>query len=184
MRRLLALVAAATTIGACGAPTAQLVEDTDATIPTRDLERITFVIPADWGSVTSLDERYVGTTFAPGDGQPGVTSPQFQFHTRQGSDQLSFEVLRREPLGGSDPLSDDLGDTQVMAYDEIVTESAWGIRLALVDGNGRTFDWQGLVDRRDQSVTTSLIFCNLRCMLDHDDVVDEIQTSWSPGGDS
>ena len=179
-----ALLTGSLAVTACGAPTARQVEDGDASIETRDLERITFVIPSGWEETEPGDARYAGSTFAPTEGQAGFSAPQFQFETRQGSDQLSIEALRREPLGGVDPLSEDIGETQLMSYGEIATADAWGIRIALVDGNGQTFDWQALVDRRDQSVTTSLIFCNLRCMIDHDDIVDEIQTSWSPGGDS
>lgn len=169
------IVSALMAVG-CGEPTAQVVQLPDS--------RFSYELPVEFTDIGVAAGDDPGRVY----GLPETTleelggEPVFVVTTTPSGEVASFKSLRMlatagvfDPVDESVPLPDD---TELLGYVEYGEPDVWGIRMRLVIGRG-AFDFQALVDRQSDQVVVTELICTQACLVEHLDLIDEIQASWS-----
>jgi hypothetical protein len=170
------MVVALVCVGAgCGEPTAQVVQAGDS--------RISFEIPIEFDDL-SRDGDGGAILGPPGSSAVELSDEPVMFMlTSSAGDSASYQGLRQIATGGEfDPLDPELetlpDGTEVKDYEEINNPDVWGIRLRLVVGSGAK-EFQALVHRESDQVVITEVTCTQACFVEHLDLIEQIQGSWS-----
>jgi hypothetical protein len=166
-------------LASCGEPTAQVVSPGDS--------RFSFEIPAEFTELGGAGEEQAGQFYGLPDTslQQIGSDPLLLMTTIAGGELASFQSLRQiSTRGAFDPLDPELdplpNDTELAGYLEISDPEVWGVRMVLGVGSN-IVDFQALVDRQSDQVVITELHCNQACFIEQQDMIDQIQQSWTLG---